>query len=58
MKRELLNEFADLKEKRSKFWYQMMFYRTYAELEAYVKKIKKEGSALPILLFLEKERAF
>lgn len=56
LRREILNEFADLKEKRSKFLYQMIFYRTYAELEAYVKKIKKEGSALPILLFLEKER--
>ena len=56
LKRELLNEFADLKEKRSRFSYQMMFYRTCEELEAYVKKIKKDGSALPILLFLEKER--
>ena len=57
LRREILNEFADLKEKRSKFLYQMIFYRTYAELEAYVKKIKKNESALPILLFLEKERA-
>jgi len=56
LKKELLNEFTDLKEKRSKFLYQMLFYRTYAELEKLVKKMKKEESALPILLFLEKER--
>lgn len=57
LKKELLNEFSDLKEKRSKFAYQMLFYRTYAELEKLVKKMKKEESALPILLFLEKERS-
>jgi len=55
LKKELINEFSVLREKRSSFSYQMLFYRTYDELEKAVRKMKREKSPLPILLFLQKE---
>lgn len=55
LKKELLNEFSALKEKRSSFSYQMLFYRTYDELEMLVRKMKREKSPLPLILFLQKE---
>ena len=58
LKKELLNEFSALKEKRSSFSYQMLFYRTYDYLEKLVRKMKREKSPLPILLFLEKEKSY
>ena len=51
-KKELINEFPQLKEKRSAFSYKMTFYQEYKELEKAIRKIKRDGEALPILLFL------
>ena len=56
LKKELLNEFPILKEKRSTFSYQMVVYRTYDELDKVVRKMKREKLPLPIFLFLEKEK--
>lgn len=56
MKKELINEFPDLKEKRSSFSYKMVFYQTPQELERAVKAMRNEGKPLPILLFLVKEQ--
>lgn len=55
LKKEVLTEFYQLKEKRSKFSYGMAYYRTYAELEKAVRKIKKENKVLPFLVFLYKD---
>lgn len=55
LKKELIKEFPDLKEKRSNFSYEMIFYRTYDELEKIVRKMKREKLPLPIFLFLEKD---
>ena len=55
-KKELINEFPQLKEKRSAFSYKMIFYQNVKELEKALRKIKQDGEALPILLFLCKEK--
>lgn len=55
LKNTLIGEFPDLKEKRASFSYEMLFYRTYEDLEKVVRKMKREKLPLPILLFLQKE---
>ena len=56
LKKELFSEFPQLKEKRSKFSYQLMYYRTPKELEKAIKDLIKKGqNVMPVLLFLYKE---
>lgn len=55
LKKEILTEFYQLKEKRSKFSYNMAYYRTYEELERAIKELKKKGTSLPFLVFLYKD---
>jgi hypothetical protein len=55
LKKAIVNNFSDLKEKRSSFSYQMVFYQTPQELEKAVREMKKQDMPLPILLFLVKE---
>ena len=56
LKSELIKEFPQLKEKRSKFSYQIEYYRTIEEFEKFVKELKKkDGETLPVLMFLYKE---
>lgn len=54
LKKELFSEFPELKEKRSKFCYELVYHRTLLELEKAIKKMKESG-VLPILMFLSKE---
>ena len=56
LKSEFLNEFQQLKEKRSKFSYEMIFGRTEAEMVEAIKKIIKDGTLMPILMFLYKDK--
>jgi hypothetical protein len=57
LKKEVLNEFYQLKEMRSKFSYHMVYYRSYEELEKALKELKKNRDiALPFLVFLYKEK--
>jgi len=55
LKKEVVDEFPALREKQASFSYQMLFYRTYDELEKVVRKMKREKLPLPLLLFLQKE---
>lgn len=55
LKRELIAEFPQLKEKRSEFSYRMIYHRTYGDFEKALKKMKKENKPLPIILYLVKE---
>lgn len=56
LKKEVLNEFYQLKEKRNKFSYYMNYYRTYEELEKAIKALrKKDNICLPFLVFLYKD---
>lgn len=54
LKKELFNEFPELKEKRSQFFYELIYSRTFEDLEKVLKEMKKIGS-LPVLMFLSKE---
>ena len=55
LKKELTKEFPQLNAKRSSFSYKIIFHRDYKDLEKAVKKLKGEGEALPMLLFLKKD---
>ncbi len=55
LKTEFLNEFQQLKEKRSKFSYEMIFGRTDEEMVEAVKKVIGDKTLMPILMFLYKE---
>ena len=51
-KKELVDEFPQLKDKRSNFSYEILFYRDTAELEKTMNEIKKKkGDVLPLLMF-------
>jgi hypothetical protein len=54
IKKEIIEEFPALKERRSSFSYQMLFYRDYYELEKAIRKMKKEKLPPPLLLFFRK----
>lgn len=54
LKADVVKEFYQLKEKRSKFSYQLVYYRTFEELENAIKEIKKTGD-LPVLLRFYRE---
>jgi len=54
-KKELVKEFPQLSEKRSKFSYSLVYYRTLEEFEKAIKQLKEDKTNLPILLFLNKE---
>jgi hypothetical protein len=55
-KKELLKEFPQLKEKRSLFSYRAIFYRDFNKLDKAMKKLRKENGAMPIILFMYKEK--
>jgi len=54
-KTEFLNEFQQLKEKRGKFSYEMILGRTENEMIAAIKKIVKNRTLMPVLMFLYKD---
>ena len=56
LSKQIIREFPQLKEKQSKFGFKMAFYYEHKDLERTVRKIKREGEALPILLWLVKEK--
>jgi len=55
LKSEFLNEFKQLREKRSKFSYEMIFGRNEEEMVEALKGIIKDKKLMPILMFLYRE---
>lgn len=55
-RKEIINEFQQLKEKRANFSYKMILHQDYADLEKAIRKLKRDKEALPILLFLCREK--
>lgn len=51
LKKELLAEFPQLKEKRSQFVYNITFVKDYENLLNFINKFKKENKPLPLLLW-------
>lgn len=57
IKSDLVKEFPQLREKRSKFSYQLTYHRTIEELEKAIKELKKQKEpSLPVMMFLYKEK--
>lgn len=55
LKKEVLQEFPQLKEKTAKIRYKLLFYKDYDEFIAAVTKMKENNEPLPILLYFYKE---
>ena len=55
-KKELINEFPQLREVTSKFSYRMTLHRESNALEKDIRRIKRNKEALPILMWIEKEK--
>ncbi|MBU0894794.1 MAG: hypothetical protein KKF48_05485 [Nanoarchaeota archaeon] len=56
LKKELFDEFPELKEKRSQFSYSLKFFRNDEELEKAYQKFKKaKDKAMPMILVLYKD---
>lgn len=56
LKKELFSEFPQLKEKRSKFSYELIYHRDSKEFEKAIKKMIKDGlKVMPLLLRIFKE---
>lgn len=57
IKADLVKEFPQLKEKRSKFSYQLIYYRNIEQLEKAIRELKKQKDVpLPVMMFLYKDR--
>ena len=55
-KKDLVSEFPQLKEKRSKFSYRLVYHRDSKEFEKAVKKlVREEKSVMPLMLWLYKD---
>ena len=54
LKKEIVDEFPQLKEKRSTFSYRLLFSRTYEDLLNAIKKLKDE-EVMPMILWMYKE---
>lgn len=56
LKKEILQEFPQLKEKRGKFCYVMTFHRSLKEMKKEIEKLDKNKEVLPILLMFGREK--
>ena len=57
LRKAVIEEFPQLKERVSAFGYKMVFYHKHEQLEKFIRKLKREGEALPILVWLIKEKS-
>jgi len=55
LKNGIIEEFPALKEKRSKFSYELMFCRTQEDLDKAIKELSKGKDVVPMLMLLYKE---
>ena len=56
LRKAVIEEFPQLKERVSAFGYKMVLFHEYDNLEKSIKKLKREGEAVPILMWLIKEK--
>ncbi len=55
LKKDLLNEFPQLKQKTAKILYKLVFYKSHEELKEAIKQMKDNDEPIPILLYFCKE---
>lgn len=58
LKSEIIHEFRQLKEKRSRFKYKLLFFRDHKDFEEKIKSVVRDKGAIPFLIWLEKERDY
>ena len=56
LKNGIIDEFPALKEKRSKFSYELMFCRTAEDLNKTIKQLIKKGETIPMLMLLYRDK--
>ena len=56
LRKAILDEFPQLKERMSSFGYKLIFYQAYDQLEKFLKRLKEIGEPLPILVWFAKEK--
>ena len=56
LKKDILKEFPQLKEKQGDFIYKMTMHRSYKDLRKAIQNIEKSSAVIPILLFLYKTK--
>ena len=56
LRKGIMDEFPQLKERVSAFGYKMVFFHEYNELEKFIRKLKRDAEVVPILVWLVKER--
>ena len=54
IKKELLNEFPDLRDRSSKFTYKITLLSSFEGVEDHVRRIKERGGTPPMLFWFEK----
>ncbi len=55
LKKEILHEFPQLKEKRSKFGYMIAIYRSFDDLKKNIMEFEKKEKIVPMLLTFRRE---
>jgi hypothetical protein len=56
LKKGILDEFKQLRDRMTKFAYKMIFYSEWNELEKALRKNRKEGLPVPVLIWFVKEK--
>ncbi len=54
LKKEVLREFPQLREKSARIRYKLVFYKNYREFSQELKQMEKNNEPLPILLYFYK----
>ena len=55
LKKDLLNEFPQLREKTAKILYKLVFYKSHEELKQAIRRMDENKEAIPILLYFCKK---
>lgn len=56
LKKEILQKFPHLRDKRSSFMYVMKIYDSHKELRKELEQLEKESGAIPIMFMIGKEK--
>jgi hypothetical protein len=56
LRKAIVEEFPQLKERMSAFGYKMVFYHEHEDLARFIRKLKADEEALPILVWLVREK--
>ena len=52
LKKEIINEFPQLKKRRESFGYNLILHRSYKELKKAINKMEEQGLPVPLMMFI------